>query len=162
MPSTLKILLLSILYALGATTVANCQQNIPSASWEKLQNGIAVAVTLNGTLVTAYVNNTSSSPLKIVGDDRHLVRFFYIDANHEITPLRDRLDVNVYASRKVAGSAILPSGGQSPFHQQIDISPDELAAIQTCPVACRFIVLNPSTQQYYNVESTPKVLRSGL
>ena len=141
--------------------MANCQQDVPAGSWEQLPHGIAVTVTLNGRVVVAYVKNTSSSPLKIVGDDRHLVRFFYIDSNHARIPLRDKSEADVYATRKATGSASLPPGGESPFHLQIELSPEELTAIQAYPVLCRFTVYDPSSQQYFTLESTPTVLSSG-
>ena len=161
MTSTIKTFLLCVLCMLAATNSANCQQDAATGSWVQLSNGIAVNVTLSGSFVAVSVKNTSNSPLKIVGDDRHLVRFFYIDSNHARVPLRDKSEVNVYASRKVAGSAVLPPGGGSPFHLQIELTPEELTAIQTYPVVCRFTVSDPTTQQYFKMETTPKVLSSG-
>jgi len=160
MPSAFKILFLCFLCVLSITVKARGQA-VPDSSWESLSNGIAVAVILDKNFVSAYVKNTSNSPMQISGDVGHLVRFFYIDLSNTKHPLRSKSeDGDFVVSSKVLGSTIIPPDGKPPFHIQIELSPKELVAIKTCPVFCRFSVLDSSTKQNYKIGSTPKVLNS--
>lgn len=155
---TLRIFLVSIFCTLAATTMAKCQNGTPVGSWEEFPNGISVNLTLNGNFLAAYVKNTSGSQLHIVGDGYHLVRIFYVDLNHKKIPLRDKSEIGVYANSKPTGLATIPQGGASPFRLKIELTPDQLAAIQTCPVFCRFVVHDPATREYSTIETKPELL----
>jgi hypothetical protein len=161
MQYTLKFLLLFILNTMAVVTFANCQQGNSNGQWEHLPHGIAVRLTLSEGALAAYVKNTASSPLRIVGEENHLVHFFYISPEGKKCYLKDKAEINDAAAKKQSGSALIPQEGNPPFQLQIQLTSDEIAAIQTCPVACRFTVLDPSTPQYFNVESIPKVLSDG-
>lgn len=162
MKSTVRILLLIIICTFNAVTMAKCQQQTQvTDSWEKLPHGIELAITLKGSFLAADVKSTSSATLKIVGEGHHLVRFFYIDLNHAKVPLTDKSDVSDISASKVSGSALIPKTGKTPLHLQIELNSDELVAIKTYPVLCRFTVLDASTRQYFTLESTPKMLSSG-
>jgi len=160
MSSVLHCFLLGLLNMLLVITPANCQQSVPTGSWETLSQGIAVSLTLAGSTLTAYVKNTSSSPKDLFGEESHLVRFFYVDSNGGRVRLKDKSDASDRQNSSQANSVTIPQEGAPTFQLQIQLSPDEVTAVKTHPVVCRFRVVDPSTQQYSTLETTPRLLNS--
>ena len=97
MRPSIRIFLVSILYLLGAATMANSQQQAPIGPWEKLSHGVAVIVALRGDVLTASIKNTSSEPRNIFGDDRQPVLFFYVTSNGERAQLVDKVYISYNA-----------------------------------------------------------------
>jgi hypothetical protein len=150
-----KSLFFWILCALCGTQPINGQESMLAGA-QLFPSGVEVKLTLSGGFLSAVVRNTSNSSRKIVGERSHLIRFFSIGPNDLRIPLLDKSEVNVFLTNKQSGSADVPS--QSSFTLKVELTPEELDAIHTFPVVCRFTIFDPSSQGYTQVESNPKNL----
>ena len=125
------------------------------------------------TRVTIGLRNISNSDKHVVGPGPNAIHLFYVadngstvrladPANHKSSgnSLDDLLDYQSHGSHDYDSIGI-PGGDTHPTSMSFELTADEALLVKTHPVYCKFAVRDVITQQKYNIQTTPKLLKNG-
>jgi hypothetical protein len=174
LPSDLRMktsfVLLASILALNLTPSflrANAQSDMLANAWEHHAEGVSVAMFLvsrmeNGakkSSIKVYIKNTADTKKYLPNDvNDSALQIFYVNSNGSHVPLRDY-------TPKIPSVVSMPAMPDSRRYESgevevktIDLTPDELALVETHPIFCRFRISDQEVGGYQSIESSPRQL----